>query len=59
MQTGVTVRKHQLWEKNRQLFVTCDLEIWQVILKNSSALSWPISSLMRHFITIGEFRLEL
>ena len=36
-QTGVTVRKRQTWVKISDFFVLCDLEIWQMTLKNNRA----------------------
>ena len=37
IQTGVTVRKHQIWVKINDFFVLHDLEIWQMSLKNNRA----------------------
>ena len=37
IQTGVTVRKHRIWEKNWWFFYSCDLEIWRMTLKNNRA----------------------
>ena len=33
-QTGVTVRKRQIWVKISDFFVPCELEIWGITLKN-------------------------
>ena len=35
----VTIRKHQIWVKIGDFFVPCDLEIWQMTLKNFYATS--------------------
>ena len=35
IQTGVTVRKLPIWVKIGDFFVLCDLEIWQMTLKNN------------------------
>ena len=37
IQTGVTVRKRSIWVKICNFFVSCDLEIWQMTLKNNRA----------------------
>ena len=37
IQNGVTVRKRPIWVKIRDFFVQCDLEIWQMTLKNNRA----------------------
>ena len=37
IQLGVTVRKRQIWVTNSNLFVRCDLELWQMTLKNNRA----------------------
>ena len=37
VQTGVTVRKHQIQFKICNFFVPCDLEIWQITLENNRA----------------------
>ena len=36
-QTGDTVRKRPIWVKNRQFLEPCDLEIWDMTLKNNRA----------------------
>ena len=36
-QTGVPVRKRPIWVKFDNFFEPCDLEIWQMILKNNRA----------------------
>ena len=60
IQTGGTVRKHQIWVKfDDFLAVPCDLEIWLMTLKTIGHLFYPISSFVYHFIPIGEFKLEL
>ena len=37
IQNGVTVRKRQIWVKIGNFFVPCELEIWQMTLKNNRA----------------------
>ena len=37
IQTNVTVRKRPIWVKIDVLFVPCNLEIWQMTLKNNRA----------------------
>ena len=37
IQTGVTVQKHPIWVKIDDFFEPCDLEIWQMTLKNNRA----------------------
>ena len=37
IQTGVRVRKRPIWVKFRRFLESCDLEIWQMILKNNMA----------------------
>ena len=37
IQTGVTVRKRLIWVKIDNFFEPCDLEIWQMTLKNNRA----------------------
>ena len=37
IQTGVTIRKCQIWVKIGDFFVQCDLEIWQMTFKSSRA----------------------
>ena len=60
-QTGATVRKRSIRVKIG-IFSPCDLEIWQMTLKNNRALihlSYAASSFVRHFVAIDEFKLEL
>ena len=45
--------------QNRRFYVLCDLEIWRMTLKNNRAPLLCCSSLVHHFIAIGEFKLEL
>ena len=44
--TGVTARKHPMWVKIGYFFVPCDLEIWQMTLKNNRVphQAWCITS---------------
>ena len=37
IQTGVTVRKRPIWVEINKFFKPCDLEIWQMTLKNNRA----------------------
>ena len=37
IQTGVTVRKRSIWVKIDDFFVSCDLQIWWMTLKNNRA----------------------
>ena len=43
------------------IFVSCDLEIWQMTLKNSRVghIFYSTSSFVYHFIAISKFKLEL
>ena len=59
IQTGVTVRKRQIWVKISDIFVPCDLEFWRMTLRKIGHLSYAVSSFVHHFIAIGEFKLEL
>ena len=59
IQTGVTVRKRQIWVEISDIFVPCDLEFWRMTLKKIGHLSYAASSFVHHFIAIGEFKLEL
>ena len=45
--------------RNWRYFVLCELEIWWMTLKTIGHLFYTTSSLMHHFIAIGEFRFEL
>ena len=45
--------------QNRRFFVPCDLEIWQMTLKNNRAPLLCYSSLVHHFMAICEFKMEL
>ena len=53
IQNGVTVRKRQIWVKIAIFFVPCDLEIWQMTLKNNRP------SLLCYFTLYGSFRSHL
>ena len=46
-------------DQNRWCFVPCDLEILLNDLGKKGHLSFAVSSFVRHFIAIGEFKLEL
>ena len=37
IQTGVTVQKQSIWVKIADFFVSCDLELWRMTLKNNRA----------------------
>ena len=53
IKAGVTVRKHSIWVKIVDFFWPCDLEIWQITLKNDKA------SLQYHFKLCASFRNHL
>ena len=59
IQTGVTVRKCPIWVKIDDFFsrviLQCDVRPWKTL----GHLSYVASSFVHHFITIGEFKLEL
>ena len=69
IQTGVTVRKRSIRVKIDD--VPCDIEIWQMTLKNNWAfldrwhwktighLFYATSNFVHHLVAIGEFKLEL
>ena len=49
IQTGVTIRKHQIRVKIGDFFVACDLEIWGMTLKNNRASLLCYSKLCASF----------
>ena len=59
IQTGVTVRKCPIWVKIDNFFsrVTFQFDVWP--WKTIGLLFYVAPSLLHHFITIGEFKLEL
>ena len=59
IQTGVTVRKRPIWVKIDYFFsrVTLKFDGWPS--KTIGHLFYATSSLVHHFVAIGEFRLEL
>ena len=59
IQTGVTVRKHPIWVKIDDFFslVTLKFDLWP--WKTIGNLCLTTSSIVHHFITICEFKLEL
>ena len=59
IQTGVTVRKRQIWVIFDDFFscVTLKFDGWPS--KTIGHLFYPISSFVYHFTPIGEFKLEL
>ena len=60
IQTGVTVRKRSIRVKIGNFFVPCDLEIWWMTFKNNRVpLLRFVSSFVRHFRAIDEFKLAL
>ena len=59
IQTRVTVWECSLRVKIRDFFVPCDLEIWQMTLKNNRHLFCATSNFVHHFIAISVFKLEL
>ena len=48
IRNGVTVRKHQILGQNQQFFVPCDLEIWQMTLKNNRA---PLLCYLKFYVS--------
>ena len=59
IQTGVTVRKCPIWVKIDDFFsrVTLQFDVWP--WKTIGHLSYVASNFVHHFITIGEFKLDL
>ena len=59
IQTGVRVRKHQIWVKIDDFFsrVTLKFDGWP--WKTTGHIFYDASSLVHHFLTISEFKLEL
>ena len=59
IQTGVTVRKRPIWVKFDDFFsrVTLQFDPWP--WKTIAHLFYATSSFVRHFLAIGEFKLEL
>ena len=43
----------------RRFLEPCDLDIWQKTLQNNGHLFYATSSLVHHFVLIGEFKLKL
>ena len=58
IQTGVTVRKRPIWVKIDDFFsrVTLQFDIWPS--KTIGHLFYATSSVVHHFVAIGEFKLE-
>ena len=44
--------------QNRRFFPPCNLEIWQINLKTIGYLFYATSSIVHHFVAIGELKLE-
>ena len=59
IQTGVTVRKRQIWVKFDDYFSRVTLKFGWWPWKTIGHLFHPIPSFVYHFIPIGEFKLEL
>ena len=59
IQTGITVWKRLIWVKIDDFFYPCDLAVWWMTLKTIRHLFYATSSFVRHFVVIGEFKLEL
>ena len=59
IQIGVTVRKRPIWVKINDFFshVTLQFDVWPC--KTIGHLFYSTSSFVRHFVAIGEFKLEL
>ena len=49
----------QFWSKSAIFFLSRDLEIWQMSLKNNRAPFNVLSSFENHFLAFGELELEL
>ena len=58
IQTGDTVRKRPIWVKFDDL-EPCDLEICGWTWKTKGHLFYATSTCVRHFVAIGEFKLEV
>ena len=59
IQTGVTVRKCSIWVKIGGFCGPCDLEIWQMTLKNNRTPPLYYVKFVHHFQAICEFKLDL
>ena len=59
VQTGVTVRKHLIWVKIDDFFSRVTLQFDRWPWKTIGYLFCATSSFVRHFVAIGEFKLEL
>ena len=59
IQAGVTVRKRPIWVKIDDFFrrVTLQFDVWP--WKTIGHLFYGTSSLVHHFVAIGDFKLEL
>ena len=59
IQAGVTVRKRPIWVKMDDFFsrVTLQFDVWP--WKTIGHLFYATSSFVHHYVTIGEFKLEL
>ena len=59
IQTGVTVRKRPIWANSMIFFsrVTLQFDLWP--WKTIAHIFYATSSFVRHFVAIGEFKLEL
>ena len=55
----VTIQKCSIQVKNGQFFILCDLEIWQMTLKNNRAPLLCFFKLFVSFHSISQFKLEL
>ena len=45
--------------QNRWFFLSCEIEIWWITLKNKGHLLNATSSFVHHFVAIDEFKMEL
>ena len=55
----IGVLKRPILVKIGDFFVSRDLEIWQMSLKNNRAPFYVLSSFENHFLAFGELELEL
>ena len=59
IQTGVTVRKRQIWVKFDDFYSRATLKFHRWPWKTIGHLFYATSSFVHHFIPIGEFKVEL
>ena len=59
IRNGIPVQKHSIRVKIDELFVPCGLVTWQMTSKHNRAHFQPTLTFVHHFVTIGEFKLDL